>query len=550
MVPRPAVFACAVLLLTGCLDYELGAGEDPTPPQDDDDDDSTEAPGVDDPIPEGIPVELCDGVDNDGDGLVDEGYPDGDLDGIADCVDESSDPDLPDAAYVTPDPSCTIPLGPASGDPWQLAVEWTFDLSAHGGSNAYPAVGQLTDDDGDGAITAADQPDIVVITHDGSSLYALHGDGSGTVFELHSGFGKYAGATIADVDQDGEPEVVTPDEGLRLVAFDAGGAVDWVSPPGLVDYAFNNATVADLEGDGDIEIIVADWIVDGATGSVVGYLTPWSCLYPPAVADLDADGVQEFLCPSVGAHAPDGTLIWASGCAQTFGFTAVAELDGDPQGELFEVCDPELFVYDHDGSVLAQSVLPFDQATHAEPGPPAVADFDGDGEVELAVPVNDTFSLWNPDGTMVWSRPIEDPSGFSGCAGADLNGDGVYEIVYADEVALYILDGPTGEILARWDDRESVTGIDYPVVADVDGDGSAEIVVVSNQGAFQGLAVLGHPDDGWPTTQRAWNVHDYAPHRMGADGWVPSPAPLYWTLDNVYRAHPAAGGVPDLVPFV
>ena len=29
----------------------------------------------------------CDGVDNDGDGLVDEGFPDSDGDGIADCVD-------------------------------------------------------------------------------------------------------------------------------------------------------------------------------------------------------------------------------------------------------------------------------------------------------------------------------------------------------------------------------------------------------------------------------------------------------------------------------
>jgi hypothetical protein len=31
--------------------------------------------------------EACDGVDNDGDGFIDEGYPDADVDGIADCVD-------------------------------------------------------------------------------------------------------------------------------------------------------------------------------------------------------------------------------------------------------------------------------------------------------------------------------------------------------------------------------------------------------------------------------------------------------------------------------
>jgi hypothetical protein len=34
-----------------------------------------------------VDVETCDGRDNDGDGLTDEGFPDADLDGTADCVD-------------------------------------------------------------------------------------------------------------------------------------------------------------------------------------------------------------------------------------------------------------------------------------------------------------------------------------------------------------------------------------------------------------------------------------------------------------------------------
>jgi len=36
-------------------------------------------------------IEVCDGVDNDGDGEVDEGYPDSDGDGVANCVDECVD---------------------------------------------------------------------------------------------------------------------------------------------------------------------------------------------------------------------------------------------------------------------------------------------------------------------------------------------------------------------------------------------------------------------------------------------------------------------------
>jgi hypothetical protein len=38
-------------------------------------------------IPVTVPDEICDGIDNDNDQLVDEFFPDTDNDGIADCVD-------------------------------------------------------------------------------------------------------------------------------------------------------------------------------------------------------------------------------------------------------------------------------------------------------------------------------------------------------------------------------------------------------------------------------------------------------------------------------
>ncbi|WP_179353919.1 collagen-binding domain-containing protein [Winogradskyella vidalii] len=56
--------------------------------------------GVGDACDEPEPEEICDGIDNDGDGLIDEGFEDLDGDGVADCIDncpEVYNPDQTDA---------------------------------------------------------------------------------------------------------------------------------------------------------------------------------------------------------------------------------------------------------------------------------------------------------------------------------------------------------------------------------------------------------------------------------------------------------------------
>ena len=64
------------------------------------------------------------------------------------------------------------------------------------------------------------------------------------------------------------------------------------------------------------------------------------------------------------------------------------------------------------------------------------------------------------------------------------------------------LDGMTGEARLQFSDHTSRTLHEYPTIADVDNDGSAEIIIV-NGGAHTdpvrtGLAVLGSRSSNWP----------------------------------------------------
>ena len=58
----------------------------------------------------------------------------------------------------------------------------------------------------------------------------------------------------------------------------------------------------------------------------------------------------------------------------------------------------------------------------------------------------------------------------------DLNQDGSQEIIYRDRTNFTILDGPTGKTVYSYP-MLSVTGTEYPVVVDINHDGSAEILI-------------------------------------------------------------------------
>jgi hypothetical protein len=136
----------------------------------------------------------------------------------------------------------------------------------------------------------------------------------------------------------------------------------------------------------------------------------------------------------------------------------------------------------------------------------------------------------------------------------DFEGDGRAEVVYADETTMRIFDGATGEILYEDATHGSHTRIEMPVIADVDNDGNAEIVVPENGsgGGSPGIDVWADASDNWVRTRRIWNQHGYSITNVTEDGQIPERPETNWLEPrfNNFRQNvqpDAVFAAPDLV---
>jgi len=513
--PLSPTLALALLGLAGCSDYDLN-GQTAKP---------SDAFDTGSPAPDETAT-------------TEDSTP---LDTVADTA--SCNIAEPAASSVPILDTCTGDVPREIEDPWNVGVEWDYN-SGGTGVIVMPAIGNLTDDNGDGAVDEDDQPD-VAFTEWAGYLTALNG-ADGSVFVRLSGFNGNAGVTVADVTGDGVPEMIALDSRGSVEAVSGDGTVEWVSPVLNSLSPYPQPAVADLDNDGDAEVVYDNAVLNGQTGALqarltAGMTTSWRT---PVIADLDLDGTREILLGNV-TYAPDGTVLWTNSGTGAGDFAAVADIDGDPEGEALFVSGSELLEYDSDGTRIRDIHIP-----GSNPGPPSVADFDGDGEVEIAIPANTTISVYDMDGTKLWSSAMQDSSGLAGCSGFDVNGDGAYEVLFADELALRMYDGKTGAILYENTSTDSQTLWEYPVVADIDNDGSAEIAVASNlyHGGALGVTVFGHAGDGWPKSGPTWGTHDFAITNLGQDGSVPTDEDPSWQVYNVFRARPSVDspGAADL----
>lgn len=345
------------------------------------------------------------------------------------------------------------------------------------------------------------------------------------------------------------------------VAFDTSGNVVWVAFEAQMTCGGHAPAVGDLEGDGDVEIVVGNVLVDGATGALIAKGDGGQARGSPnpefgthtVLSDLDGDGTQEILAGNT-LYAPDGSVICKTGGSD--GYPAPADLDLDGVGEFALVADGRLILYEADCTEIVRVTL--NGGGHG--GPPTVADFDSDGAPEIGVAEAQTYTVYEVDGSVKWSQPVTDQSSHTtGSVVFDFEGDGRPEVVYGDEVALWVFSGEDGTVRLQDDLHESRTLHEFPTVVDVDGDGRTEILVPNagthyGEVGLGGLYVLGSTTDSWLGNRQVWNQHGYCITNIDDDLGMPSPPRSNWPTHNNFRSgdpNPAGGGMSaDAVPIV
>lgn len=327
------------------------------------------------------------------------------------------------------------------------------------------------------------------------SLWALEGENGEPIWQIPGDFGRtWPGVVVADLEPDGQPEIVIAQANGKVSAYRADGSAKWQVQPAAGVGEFRGLLATDLDGgNGPLEIVVTraygsarnTWVLDSSGHTRTG----WPQL------PKDSDNSNGYAWGVYNANAAAGNI------------------SGDGRLELIVPSDVHYInVFEPDGSALSASSALYSGKTWGQVG-----------VWESLIPEQRGWGAC--DGDRIESYRANFASGAA--AIADLNGDGTREVVvtgnmydcYADYppsryIALYIFNADrsrfntggtnwttipvdTGAPISE-DYDEIETAQPNPVIADLDGDGKQEILFASYDGRLHAFWLDKTEHGDWP----------------------------------------------------
>ncbi|MBQ9418091.1 MAG: VCBS repeat-containing protein, partial [Bacteroidales bacterium] len=320
-----------------------------------------------------------------------------------------------------------------------------------------------------------------------------------------------------------------------------------------ISISWGYLSIADFNHDGRPEVYVSNHIFDAATLQLLcsGPSLPYSI-----AADVVGDNTLELIAgnticdvkitsrtnPSQNSITINKTITTSTGAS----CTTVADLDHDGKLDVI-VCSRNkssrkkaIYAYNPRSGewLFSHSITILSSTDYAyNLGMPMVGDIDGDGNPEI-VTLDEKYMYafrYKADIglTQLWKISHSDWSGATGMTLFDFNQDGIMEIVYRDMTHLRIINGSlkiSSSPYNLW--RTEIcagTATEYPIVADVNNDGAAEIIVTgkigtkgtNNANLYNGHLAVYAGITPWAPARRVWNQYQYNVTNINEDLTVP-----------------------------
>lgn len=306
-------------------------------------------------------------------------------------------------------------------------------------------------------------PDLVTV--DGGALVVYLGKGDGTFTRLAPNFTQSV-QVVADVNGDGKPDILWFNNGTNVNVALGNGDGTFQSPPLVSAMPGSVFAVADFNNDGKLDL---------------GVLAPTCCTYTVGVQFGNGDGTFQTIGPQTSI--PPGTPIPPGGPLPGM---AAGDINGDGNVDVaYALTGPIIGMLIGNGDGTFSYGNSYALGNYSGPNGIAMADLNRDGKLDIVegqLPgLNDSILLGNGDGTFAAAPALPvSPLGLAGygTVTADFNGDGKPDVAMLGPNGISIfLDTANGLAQENQINSEEGVGPVFFAAADLINNGKQDLFV-------------------------------------------------------------------------